>query len=270
MAQQDQPRRTRDRLSGSIVSGTSGFASDVSPGGPAPGMLLWLRAEDCSAVGSGNQITTWADQSGNGYNATGQGATKPTYQSNVLNGWPTVRFNGTSAYFTIADNAGYKVTKIHLFIVFKSSTTTRAIIQYPQIAGSNTSPYMRWGVFDLGYIDTRVNGVACDLTGLFSSFALWEFAFHDNVPKTTDTASATVINPCRGYFKNGAVYAYASNGASQDVTYPNAVGIYIGANGAGGELLNGDIAEIILYQGQTLTAAQRLRTNTYLKKKYGL
>lgn len=63
------------------------------------GLRLWLRA-DAPGLAAG-AVTTLADQSGQGHDATGQGSTKPTRVDNVVNGHPVIRFNGSTSYFSL-------------------------------------------------------------------------------------------------------------------------------------------------------------------------
>lgn len=63
------------------------------------GLQLWLAA-DAPGLGTG-QLATLTDLSGSGHDATGQGSTKPTRVDNVVNGNPVIRFNGTTAYFSL-------------------------------------------------------------------------------------------------------------------------------------------------------------------------
>lgn len=80
---------------------SSGQLSGSSAWNPTSitGLQLWLAADE-AGLGTG-QVTTMTDQSGNSHNATGQGTTKPTKVDNVVNGLPVIRFNGTTAYFTL-------------------------------------------------------------------------------------------------------------------------------------------------------------------------
>ena len=59
------------------------------------GLQLWLKADAGISTNSSGVVTTWADQSGSGNDATATDPTKaPTFQLNSLNGKPTLRFGG--------------------------------------------------------------------------------------------------------------------------------------------------------------------------------
>jgi len=62
---------------------------------PTSGMLLWLRADAGLPTNGGGWVTSWADQSGNGNDATQpSGAALPHVIPEELNGLPVVRFDG--------------------------------------------------------------------------------------------------------------------------------------------------------------------------------
>jgi hypothetical protein len=60
---------------------------------PSPSLLL---AADTLSLSNGDPVSTWTDGSGSSNNATGSGATRPTYQTNVVNSLPVVRFTTSS------------------------------------------------------------------------------------------------------------------------------------------------------------------------------
>jgi hypothetical protein len=91
---------------------------------PSNGLSLWLKA-DAGVTLSGSNVTAWADQSGNGNNATASGT--PTLVANSLNGKSGISLDGegsndgflTSPIFSLAYN-----TPISLFGVVKASAST--------------------------------------------------------------------------------------------------------------------------------------------------
>lgn len=56
------------------------------------GLQLWLDADAISGLSDGDTVATWADQSGNGNDYTGNNA-GITYQTGVLNGLPVVEMH---------------------------------------------------------------------------------------------------------------------------------------------------------------------------------
>ena len=78
------------------MTGVSNTAN-ISVGNlPTGSMVLWLKA-DSGVTTSGSNVTTWADQSGSGNNVTpDQTSDGPVVLSNIINGLPVIRFNGST------------------------------------------------------------------------------------------------------------------------------------------------------------------------------
>lgn len=72
-----------------------------------PGLLYWFDAGQISGVTTdGTLITNWTDSSGGGRDAVAPtAANRPTFKTNIKNGKPCVRFNGTDNYFRITGSA---------------------------------------------------------------------------------------------------------------------------------------------------------------------
>jgi hypothetical protein len=82
---------------GSALAGPVGFRLPGAAWTPRSiaSLQLWLDASQITGLNDGDAVTTWADLSGNGNDATqATGSKKPTYQTNELNGRPVVRFDG--------------------------------------------------------------------------------------------------------------------------------------------------------------------------------
>lgn len=70
------------------------------------GCQLWLRANRGVTL-NGATVSAWADQSGNGNNATqGTAANQPTYGSATFAGFPALDFDGVSDFLSVASADG--------------------------------------------------------------------------------------------------------------------------------------------------------------------
>lgn len=80
------------------------------------GLVAWHDANAIAGVSAEEGITTWADLSGNGHNLTqSTEADRPLYETNVLNGLPGVKFNGSSQFMKASAAIGIG----QLFVVAK-------------------------------------------------------------------------------------------------------------------------------------------------------
>jgi hypothetical protein len=68
------------------------------------GLTIWLEADAIGGLADGDPITTWEDSSAANNDGTQiDGAAKPAYQTNELNGLPIVRFDGSNDFFNLPD-----------------------------------------------------------------------------------------------------------------------------------------------------------------------
>ena len=75
----------------------------LSPGNP--NLKLWLSVQKSKITFNAtfpDQVSQWDDLSGTGNNATqGTSANQPLYNTDVINGFPAINFNGTSDFFNL-------------------------------------------------------------------------------------------------------------------------------------------------------------------------
>ena len=112
------------QLSATTGNGTNGV---FAPTNGLSSCKLWLDAADTSSMTlSGDTITTWADKSGNGNNATGGGAapslaTNSTFTAGDAGSGQVVRFNGTSTWFGL--NLNYITNSAYTIIILEVAAT---------------------------------------------------------------------------------------------------------------------------------------------------
>lgn len=106
-----------------------------------PNCSIWLEADRGITLDGSDNVSAWADASGNGKNAAqSSAAIRPAYVTNIFNGHPVVRFAALPTYLTIGpvgfarNAAGYT-----LFFVYKTTSvaTLLQILLDVEIAGGS-------------------------------------------------------------------------------------------------------------------------------------
>ena len=219
------------------------------------GLSLWFNAESLAAtLADGAAVAAWTDDSGNGRHALqATVANRPVFQTNVLNGLPVVRFDGTSGVL------GYDGAFL---------TNTDYTIFFVEARGSSKAPNHLFGGTDnradrnlhIGYRNdaqfTHAHygrdynmDVPAYSTPRFRLFSL-------HLDNTGATGRQTYTN---GVFFGGDAQSNVL------LSYTDAqVGRY-----GGGTYYQGDIAEILMYD-QYLDSAERNQVGYYLAERYGL
>lgn len=102
-----------------------------------PNLVAWYKA-DSLLLTNGDPVSTWVDSSGNGHDMTQTGSNRPTYETNIQNSLPGVKFvPGSSQYLTTANIPGLEgITGCTFYMVFKKRTTG---VAFPVFSQDNPS-----------------------------------------------------------------------------------------------------------------------------------
>lgn len=242
LAPQTSDRNVIQSANGGVVA----LALKVSPNaasGAEPDTIsdlaLWLKA-DSLVLSDNDPVSTWADDSGNGRDVTQAGSLRPIYKTNIVNGEPVVRFNGSDQYLQLAQSfiSGNGWT---ILTVTKADTSTEGVV------AANDDPGQRgWALFRgnaSGNVETS------------------------GTPGTAYTAGSgfDIINVAGGIsiYVNGTLNAQATRSIPS-----NSANFDVGRRGFG-SYFDGDIAEIIIYD-RLLTTQERQDVTLYLSAKYGI
>lgn len=231
------------------------------------GQVLWLDAADATTVrdadgdnaatgtgGSNNgfsgTVRTWVDKSGSGFNVTNNtAAQQPVYNAAGLNGKGVLTFDGTNDRLT---NAGASITgnDYTAFIVFNRTTAAA-----------------RDAVFELGNGGSRnaifINDAGSNRIGyyvnstFYNSSSTYTAGTYEVVSVVHDITTAS-------FFRNGA-----SQFSGTTLSRAGTTGIFVGDDSSGGDELQGNIAEIIVYD-RDLTSDERHDVENYLASKWNL
>ena len=102
--------------SGSVIIGNLGPGGVGASDGSSE-LVLWLDANTISQ-GTGTNLSTWSDQSGYGNDASAPGGNEPVFNTNQLNGFPSVAFTqANSDYLAVTDDASLNGSTVSIFAV---------------------------------------------------------------------------------------------------------------------------------------------------------
>ena len=216
-------------------------------------LQLWLKADAGITKDGTNNVSAWADQSGNSHHADQSNSTaQPLWVDNVINGKPVIRFDGNSDVMT-TDVNGPGGTEFTFFVVAKSNG--QRIISYNDNNGYVLYSYLVTGNFIISNDGGAFGGINPG-TNDPSNFLVECARYKSN----TVNGMQTFVN------KNLIAQRNSSNIAALPVA-PLQLGSYPG--GGGNEVISGDVAEVIIYN-RSLTDGERNLTEDYLLQKYGL
>lgn len=220
-------------------------------------MSVWLRS-DTGITETTGVITAWTDKGSNANNASGTVGLGPVVATGSLNGYNTVQFGGAK-YMQIADAASLDLNASGVSFVAVTKSTNSAGATQGIITKEATWNYsVKMSVSGLGGVGFS-NGAATPSS---------DEATVGSAP--VNNWNITIMNKSDKYYVNGSeagasAYTPAAN---------NANNVYVGVwhQTAGPTVLNqltGDIAEIIVYNGQ-LTTSERQKIEGYIAHRYGL
>ena len=231
--------------------------------------VLWLKADKgtfsnagTTASTAGGAVQQWNDQSGNNKHAIQLTAgLKPTWQTNIFNGLPAIRFDGNDdGILSAALTTSSTVTFFAVVRVSALSKTNPGILQgSPTGLGYSVNPPDKSIGMWVNTATQRIWG-----RGIQTSTA------QRNITQVTALATNTAYITCNRY--DGAnINQYVNNTISGTITYDGTLrswtDVAIGTQGT--ETWNGDIAEIIVYK-KSLNDAQRHIVDNYLSAKYNI
>jgi hypothetical protein len=223
--------------------------------------VLWLKAEDIS-LSDGLDITTWADASGN-TNDLSQDVDlfKPIYKTNIVNGFPVVRFSKPNARIRRNSFANFPTSNITAIYVNKNDGDSgEGILSYASTSSDND-----FLLFDSSLLRFYRGGVS------------------------TPTPNITTLNNNQWHIvnsswrsSNGSVSIWLDGIKNSSATISSGTPITAGGNFAiageqdsvdGGynpiQAHQGDFTEVLVFNS-VLNDAQQIIVSNYLGAKYGI
>jgi hypothetical protein len=232
-----------------------GLSITLNPSGTASGSITTSNYGDPI-------VEVWADQSGNGNNASANSGQEPTFVSPFSNSKPAIEFNGTSQIMQIADANSLDFLTTSSFIVLKyiGQGTGNNIVYFKNAnAGSPADPAMYGLVGANGdnFVSFSVN------VGGWSDYDT-SISIANAVPKIL---SMTLNGTSQNVYSNGVI--------SNNFSIVGDIATSTGTLQIGGynqsfdseEYFYGQIAEVIMYN-RAVTGTERQQIEAYLNTKY--
>jgi len=227
-------------------------ANGITEPNELPNLKLWLKADAGVTTTGYDQVTLWADQSGNTNNATqSTSANQPVLISGALNALPVVRFDGTNDYFTLPSSLFTGWTQAELYVVIKATDDTPSAGRgFTRFGNSGQNTHYPWsdGVIydDFGSNVRKTVGNPAQ--------PLNEFHLYNTLSKAGEWKARI----------NGLVVFATTNNSVSFFTAPT-----LGKSSGDTVYFSGDMAEIVAFN-RTLTTDERDGIGKYLNQKYAL
>ncbi|MDH5657344.1 MAG: hypothetical protein OEZ34_15640 [Spirochaetia bacterium] len=237
-------------------------------------LQLWYKANAITGYADGAPITTdWPDSGPNGWGAAP--AFSPTFTASAIQGKPAVTFlrAGSNRFTVTAAANGFTnaTSGISTFVVFNISNSADGFIQnsFDISVGTSIGP-SRFNMLRSAGNQHRVEGREDDTDTLENVAA---GAYTSNV-FTIDTGILDYANNDIFLYNNGTLIASNtslawSTGYGTTSENTDSFGMTIGCGSSYGEFLDGQIAEIIVFNS-VLSASARQSIECYLSRKYGI
>ena len=223
------------------------------------GSVLWLDASDLASITSaGGFVSQWNDKSAVGTNhfTQGTGGQQPQTGAVTLNGLNLLTFDGSNDHLLGSPVLAGNDDDYTYLAVWRPHTTSGARSVYEQAQGGNGRRSALLAVNNAyGF-----NGQNNDRHNLVP-FAANQWRLTDMEVNNSNANNIKI-------YDNGNLYVGATgNPGALDI---GTAGATVGKKQTTfGEFLDGDLAEIIVYD-RTLTGAEHSDINTYLNNKYNL
>lgn len=223
------------------------------------GCVLWLRADlgiGLAAAPNQANVATWADQSGNGHDASqATTASQPTYSPNAVNGLPAITGNGSSLYMTTsAFSIGSSAT---MLAVVQPLVTTQS--GYTRILEQDAASTYYLGVTLAG---TAYKLIVADGTGPYGTAETGTVQLAPSIVSATYSV-LTGVGTIYYNAVNPVSYAFGTTPSGTQALY------LLRYQGASAGFWNGYLAEAIIYS-RALSAADLRRAHRYLGTRYGI
>lgn len=228
---------------------TGGAEQDVGIGSDG-----WLAA---FTVTGNAAVVTLYDQTGNGNHLTQSDTAKQPLLVRPgvsFSGRPAIKFDGSNDFLHDATTGTSKAYMVSYPVIALEAAGVGAggmayapFVGVPHQPGSHSNPWYRWSIqrySSLGILEARLSAASS-----YSASAL-------NMELNADAGIGTMfMGAYADTIIDGITLATGPAPGSLAVTYPNATGLRMGANGIGGETINAEITAVAILSDGAASAA---------------
>lgn len=241
------------------------FLKSLSPFKPTKfsGCALWLAADRGITTVDG-KVSAWADQSGNGRNASQSTVDyRPAYVASAQGSKPTVRFDGSNDYLTRANQLLFN-EDFSVFVVASGNSVS-----------SNQEKYMVAIQYHEYFYFGRSSWSPNNFSTYIGNVSAVPFApdFSNSMPNSGFAASVWGLvrqrNISASVYKNGIRYTSSSANYISGTTSSSTLCIGGNFSYSATTCWSGDISEIIIFN-RALTDTERYLVELYLSRKYAI
>jgi len=219
---------------------------------PLSNLKLWLRS-DLAVTSASSAVSNWGDVSGLNNDASqSTGGNQPALVDNAMNGKSVIRFNGTTSKMSLpaSSTLGIQSNPYEMFFVAKSSS-------------SNVQFLIAGGAYE--QFEYHLNGAAG------ARFIPTTLVYLDEGIAGNYTDGNPHVFSARASSSGGAVRVDGTDGGTSvsNILSANSSNLLLGVRRDGSYFLNGDIAEVILYNS-FLSDTDRNKVEQYLADRYNI
>lgn len=236
---------------------------------PPVGLKMWLRS-DTGLILNGNHVAQWNDLSGNNNNAVQTaGSNQPELIDQVFNNKAALHFDGINDILYTPQIDLSSTPKVTVFVVNKANDEG-VILEASHDVNTNTNGFYLFDNFASTGISAALKG---DAAGPFNDYlSMFKSTSTFYTPKIChvvyDKTQASYLNQVKVRVNGNDIVNTNGYGGAHTNNFGNDT-IFIGGRGSGGNNLNGDIAEVIVYN-RLLSGAERSQVENYLNLRYNV
>ncbi|MBU1015933.1 hypothetical protein KJ657_02480, partial [Patescibacteria group bacterium] len=240
------------------------LAGGNAPGGISSDLQLWLRA-DAGVTTSGSDVTDWADQSGNGNDASQATTTnQPDLLTDNLNYNPVIDFDGVDNFMSISGGLFGTAThsELNVYEVKRINTVKQSYSFTEWVSTGLVSAHMPWSDNNIYWDGGGTSGnyrLSAAWGGTVTEPYIWSMSY--------STSGATPDGNNQDISRNGLSIGNDATATSFTGTGSD---FYLNSNAYGSAYFeDSSRAEFIVYTG-SITATENQKIESYLAIKYGI